>query len=395
MLHRTKHKIFLERFRWTLLAQNVFGVSSLTIDNKGRVKSGNTAPKLILMIIVSAILVSTWFIYYNNESAVVCKSNAKKVVLFYYFVIIETLVAIGFNVISTIRIAWPSSQKSLAQCWEQLIAKVQDMHTLYNCSIESKRSFQLFWLWLCILSISYCIFLTYMVLSSTVRFVVQTNHFIMYGLRIYAYLSHTTLCASFGLFAMLLRILIVEMKRMIHQTVSETQLRSMIQLYRHILQIIESFCAVYGWVLLLIFFEHFLILTDRSFFAVRMYRATVGFSSLQVLSMMLTWVFPLTLNDMMLIGACTATEKALQEFEKQLCSVGKTMTEDTSDFTFMITSFSLYVAEQKPKFRILKSLNLNFSLLYGSCGIVATYLTVFLQFDSYDTLSTTSNTGNG
>ncbi|XP_052891385.1 uncharacterized protein LOC128299451 [Anopheles moucheti] len=381
MFQRTKHKAFLDRLRWTLWAQNLFGVSSLTIDGQGRIGSGSVAPKLILMVLVSGILVATWLIYYNDESALVCKSNALKVVLFYYFIIIETVVTITFNVISVIKIAWPSSQRSLAQCWEQLIAKVNDMQTLYNGSIESKRSFQLFWLWLSILSITYCIFLTFMVITSTVVFIVQANHFILYGLRIYGYLSHTTLCASFGLFAMLLRNVILEMQRMARQTVSETQLRSMIQLYRHILQIVESFCTVYGWVLLLIFFEHFLILTDRFFFAIRMYRLPQGFSMQQVLSMLSSWVFPLVLNDMLLIGACTTTERALREFEKLLCAAGKTTPNDESDLMLMLTSFSLYVAEQKPMFRILNSLNLNFNLLYGTGGIIATYLTVFLQFD--------------
>ncbi|XP_053666886.1 uncharacterized protein LOC128715987 [Anopheles marshallii] len=381
MFQRTKHKAFLNRLRWTLWAQNLFGVSSLTIDGQGRVGSGSVAPKLILTILISGVLVSTWLVYYNNETALVCKSNAQQIVLFYYFIIIESLVAITFNMVSVIKIAWPSSQRSLAQCWEQLIAKVQDMQTLYNCSIESKRSFQLFWLWLFLLSISYCIFLTFMVLSSSVVFIVQANHFILYGMRIYAYLSHTTLCASFGLFAMLLRNVIVEMQRMVRQTVSETQLRSMIQLYRHILQIVESFCTVYGWVLLLIFFEHFLILTDRSFFAIRMYRLPNGFSMQQVLSMLSSWAFPLALNDMLLMGACAATEQALRGFEKQLCAAGKTTPGDESDLMFMITSFSLYVAERKPNFRILNSLNLNFKLVYGICGIIATYLTVFLQFD--------------
>uniref|UniRef100_A0A182W0I2 Gustatory receptor n=1 Tax=Anopheles minimus TaxID=112268 RepID=A0A182W0I2_9DIPT len=382
MFQRKHNKVFLERFRWTLWAQNVFGVSSLTIDGRGRIGSGNAAPKLILMLLVTSIVVAIWFVYYKNESPLVNKSSASQVVLFYYFVILETILAVTFNIITTINTTWSSSQRSLAQCWEQLIAKVQDITALYNTSIDSKQTFQIYWLWLFALSLSYCVILTYMVLSSSVMFIAQTNHFIWYVLRIYAYLSHTTACASFGLFAMLLRILIVEMQRMIRQTVSDGQLRNLIQLYRHILQIIESFCTVYGWVLLLIFFEHFLILTDRSFFAIRMYRLPMGFTILQVCSMMLTWVLPLALNDMLLIGACTATEKALHEFEKQLCTLGKTANEYNSDFTLMVTCFSLYVAEQKPKFRILNSLNLNFNLLYASCGIIATYLTVFLQFDS-------------
>uniref|UniRef100_A0A182MV61 Gustatory receptor n=1 Tax=Anopheles culicifacies TaxID=139723 RepID=A0A182MV61_9DIPT len=302
--------------------------------------------------------------------------------MFYYFVIIETIVAVTFNIITTIKITWSSSQRSLAQCWEQLIAKVQDITHLYNCSIESKQMFQVFWFWLFILSFSYCVFLTYMALSSSVLLIVQTNHFILYGLRIYAYLSHTAVCASFGLFAMLLRLLVVQMQRMLRRTVNENQLRTLIQLYRHILQIIECFCAVYGWILLLIFFEHFLILTDRSYFAIRLYRLPLGFTIQKVCAMLLTWVFPLALNDVLLIGACTATEKALHEFEKQLCLLGKTTNKDSSDFMLMVTCFSLYVAEQKPKFRILKSLNLNFNLLYATCGTIATYLTVFLQFDS-------------
>nr|XP_040222242.2 uncharacterized protein LOC120949197 [Anopheles coluzzii] len=256
---------------------------------------------------------------------------------------------------------------------------------MFQCSIESKRPFQLFWLWIAVLSAAYGFLLTLMVLTSKVLFVSQTNHLILYGLRIYAYLSDTTVCASFGLFALLLRILIVEMRQLVRKTtINEQQLRSMIQLYRHILQIIESFCAVYGWVLILIFFEHFLILTDRSFFAIRMYRMPMGFSIQQVLSMMMTWVFPLALNDMLLVGACTATEKALQQFERQLCEVGKMANTQNVECEQMITSFSLYVAEQKPKFRILKSINLSFNLIYASCGVIATYLTVFLQFDNGD-----------
>ncbi|XP_050072027.1 uncharacterized protein LOC126559903 [Anopheles maculipalpis] len=306
-----------------------------------------------------------------------------RAVLFYYFIMVETILSVVFNAFSIIRMAWPSSQTSLAQCWEQLMVKVQEIQALYRCAIESKRPFQIFWLWLFSLSIAYCIFLTYLVFSSTIKFVVDRNHYIFYSLRVFSYLSHTTAGASFALFSMLLRTLIVEMKTVIRRTnVTETQLRSMIQLYRHIQQIIERCCTVYGWVLILIFFEHFLILTDRSFFAIRMYRLPMGFSFNQVISMSMSWVFPLALNDTMLIGACVATERALHAFEKQLCSLRNATVEDDSDLAFMITSFGLYVAERKPKYRILNSINLNFSLLYGSCGVIATYLTVFLQFDT-------------
>uniref|UniRef100_A0A6E8VIS9 Gustatory receptor n=1 Tax=Anopheles coluzzii TaxID=1518534 RepID=A0A6E8VIS9_ANOCL len=387
MIGLKKHRAFLERLRWTLRAQHVFGVSSLIVDKRGNVRSGSAAPKFILAMLGLAISLAIWFILYHNESPVICRSKANQVRLFYYFVIIETLVAIAFNVICTIRIAWPASQHSLAQCWAQLIAKVQEIQIMFQCSIESKRPFQLFWLWIAVLSAAYGFLLTFMVLTSKVLFVSQTNHLILYGLRIYAYLSDTTVCASFGLFALLLRILIVEMRQLVRKTtINEQQLRSMIQLYRHILQIIESFCALYGWVLILIFFEHFLILTDRSFFAIRMYRMPMGFSIQQVLSMMMTWVFPLALNDMLLVGACTATEKALQQFERQLCEVGKMSNTQNVECKHMITSFSLYVAEQKPKFRILKSINLSFNLIYASCGVIATYLTVFLQFDNGDSL---------
>uniref|UniRef100_A0A182YGH4 Gustatory receptor n=1 Tax=Anopheles stephensi TaxID=30069 RepID=A0A182YGH4_ANOST len=404
MLQRSKHDAFVTRLRWALRAQNCFGVSSLTIDKEGRLGSGRAGPKIVLVGLLLIILLAVWFIYGKNESAFVCKSYATRVVLFYYFVIIETIIAIFFNVISTFKMAWPSSQESLAECWKQLIGKVQEIQALYRCEIESKQPFLIFWLWMCVLSLSYCVLLTYMVLTSAVLFIVQTNHFILYGLRIFSYLSHTAAGASFGLFAMLLRIVLVEMQNMIRRsTVSETQLRSMIQLYRHIHQIIECFCDVYGWVLLIIFFEHFLILTDRSFFAIRMYRLPMGFTFKQVLAMMMVWVFPLALNDMLLIGACVATDRALQEFEKQLCGLRKETVQDDSELTIMITSFALYVAERKPKFRILKSINLNFGLLYGvniisesldnlkissvsfpfqSCGVIGTYLTVFLQFDS-------------
>uniref|UniRef100_A0A182N5M5 Gustatory receptor n=1 Tax=Anopheles dirus TaxID=7168 RepID=A0A182N5M5_9DIPT len=387
MLQRRQHNAFINRFRWTLRAQHVFGVSTLTIDNKGKVHSGGVAPKLILTTLGFCILLSVWLIYQNNETAFVCKNNVKGVGLFYYFVIMETIITISFNLLCTIRISWRSSQKSLAHCWEQLIGKMQEMEVMYRLSVESKRMFVFFWMWLLVLSISYGFFLTYVVLSSTILFIVQTNHYILYGMRIYSYLSDSTVSASFALFALLLRNLIREIQELLRKTnVDEKLLRSIIQLYRHILQIIECFCAIYGWVLLLIFFEHFLILTDRSFFAIRMYRMPVGFTMGNMISTLSTWILPLFLNDMLLIGACTAAEEALHALEKQLCSIGKaTVANGDDDLTFMATSFSLYVANRKPKFRILKSINLNFNMLYGICGVIVTYMTVFLQFDNGST----------
>uniref|UniRef100_A0A182PNP7 Gustatory receptor n=1 Tax=Anopheles epiroticus TaxID=199890 RepID=A0A182PNP7_9DIPT len=385
MLALQSHRAFLARLRWALRAQHVFGVSSLVVDKQGHVTSGSSAPKYIWMLMVLFILMAVWFVHYNNETPIVCKSNASKVKLFYYFVILETMIAIVFKLVLTIKIAWPASQQSLAQCWSQLIAKVHEFQVSYHCNIESKREFQLFWLWLTVLLAVYGFLLTFMVATSKVLFMVQTNHYIIYGLRIYAYLSDTTVCASFGLFALLLKALIEEMRKMVRQSnISENQLRSMIQLYRHILQIIESLCAVYGWVLIMILFEHFLIITDRSFFAIRMYRRPMGFTLSQVISMMMTWVFPLALNDTLLVGSCTATEKALKEFEQELCELGKMANVNKVEHEYMITCFSLYVAEQKPKFRILKSLNLNFNVIYAACGVIATYLTVFLQFDNGD-----------
>ncbi|XP_049535876.1 uncharacterized protein LOC125951231 [Anopheles darlingi] len=135
-------------------------------------------------------------------------------------------------------------------------------------------------------------------------------------------------------------------------------MRSMIQLYRHVCQMIDCFCAVYGWILLLMFFEHFIIITDRSFFAIRMYRLSAELTITHVLRMMSTWIMPLVINDFLLTGSCTAAEAALHEFEKHLCNY-----------------------EPKPRFRILNALNLNIALLYATFGVIATYLTVFLQFD--------------
>ncbi|XP_053672174.1 uncharacterized protein LOC128722527 [Anopheles nili] len=300
---------------------------------------------------------------------------------FHYFVIIETVIAITFYMFNVAKIAWHPSQQSLAQCWNQLIEKVQEFQNQHNRGIDSKRIFGIFWLWLLVLSLAYCIMLTVVVLQSPVKFIVQANHFIFYALRIYAYLCETTISASFALFAMLLRNLIIEMQATLQQTtVRATHLRSTILLYRHILRIVECFCSVYGWIILLIFFEHFLILTDRSFFSIRLYRISPNFSARNILYMLVTWVLPLAFNDLLLIGACTVTEEALHQFEKQVCAINLTDNSD-SDIVLMVTSFSLYSTDRKSMFRILNALNLNFNLIYACCGVLATYLTIFLQFD--------------
>ncbi|XP_050087849.1 uncharacterized protein LOC126572518 [Anopheles aquasalis] len=142
-----------------------------------------------------------------------------------------------------------------------------------------------------------------------------------------------------------------------YEVVSSHALRSIIQLYRHVCQMIDCFCAVYGWILLLIFFEHFIIITDRSFFAIHMYRLVPDLTILHVLEMLSAWVLPLIVNDFLLTGACAAAETALHEFEKDLCNY-----------------------EPKPRFRLLNALNLNPTLLYATFGIISSYLTVFLQF---------------
>ncbi|XP_058118134.1 uncharacterized protein LOC131289516 [Anopheles ziemanni] len=274
-----------------------------------------------------------------------------------------------------------ATQLTLKQSWEKVFDKLQTAFTEHNCMINTKRSFQIFWIWFLYMFIAYVIVLSIMVVTSQVRFVNETNHYILYAMRIYAYLSETAISLSFALFTMILRILVVELqKKFPLQSMSETKLRSIVQLHRHICQMIENFCAVYGWALLLIFFEHFLILTDRLYFSFRMYRSnTVSLKT--IIGMLATWVLPFAVNDMLLIGVCVATDVALESFENHLCAVGNINSSD-EETKYMLSCFCLYVSEHRPKFRVLNAFNLNFNLIYASCATIVTYLIVFLQFDT-------------
>ncbi|XP_035780311.1 uncharacterized protein LOC118460251 [Anopheles albimanus] len=301
--------------------------------------------------------------------------------LFFYFVILETILALTcykFNIFSAF---WRPSQTSVAQCWEMLVVKITTFPDLYNRTVNTTVAFRIFWSWVILLSILFSFVLPTLVIMSPIKLMQDINHYMLFFMRMFAYLAQGTICATFGLFAMLVRSLIRELQAVLHDgTVNAYQMRSIIQLYRHICQMIDCFCAVYGWILLLIFFEHFTIITDRSFFAIRMYRMSADLTITHVLRMMSTWIMPLLINDFLLTGSCTAAETALHQFEKDLCNYGQ-LYENDEELAFMVTSFTFYVAEKKPRFRILNALNLNLALLYATFGAIATYLTVFLQFD--------------
>ncbi|XP_050087848.1 uncharacterized protein LOC126572517 [Anopheles aquasalis] len=262
-----------------------------------------------------------------------------------------------------------------------LVVKISDFPLLYNRTVNTTVAFRIFWCWMIVLSILFIVVLPTLVIRSPVKLMHDINHYMLFFMRMFAYLAQASICASFGLFAMLVRSLIRALQAFLREgTVSANQMRSIIQLYRHVCQMIDCFCAVYGWTLLLIFFEHFIIITDRSFFAIRMYRLSADLTITHVLRMISTWIMPLFINDFLLTGSCTAAETALHEFEKDLCNYGK-LYEDNEELAFMVTSFTFYVAEPKAKFRILNAFNLNLAVLYATFGAIATYLTVFLQFD--------------
>uniref|UniRef100_A0A2K6VAZ1 Gustatory receptor n=1 Tax=Anopheles darlingi TaxID=43151 RepID=A0A2K6VAZ1_ANODA len=347
---------FLKRFRRALWIQHAFGVSSVFIDTTGKCSVRKTGPVIIVGIFIALYLLIAWLVVAQNE--------------------VLSLTCYKFNIFSTF---WRPSQTSLAQCWQMLVDKIIHFPVLYNRTVSTTLAFRIFWSWVIALSIMFSFILPTLVIRSRVKLMQDINHYMLFFMRMFGYLAQTTICASFGLFAMLVRSVIRELQAFLHDgAVSTHQMRSIIQLYRHVCQMIDCFCAVYGWVLLLMFFEHFIIITDRSFFAIRMYRVSAEITFTQIVRMMSTWIMPLFINDFLLSGSCTAAEAALHEFEKHLCNYGK-LYEDNEEVAFLVTSFTFYVAEPKPRFRILNALNLNIALLYAV--LIATYLTVFLQFD--------------
>uniref|UniRef100_A0A182FKY3 Gustatory receptor n=1 Tax=Anopheles albimanus TaxID=7167 RepID=A0A182FKY3_ANOAL len=371
---------FLRRLRRALWIQHFFGVSSIFIYANGKCRIQLTRPAIIVTIFTALYLLIAWLVLVRNEELCLYWKHADMLGLFFYFIIAETILALACYTFYIFSAFWRPSQTSLAQCWEILVVKITTFPNLYNRTVNTTVVFRIFWSWVIVLSLAFIVSLPTMVLKSPLELMHDINHFMFFFMRMFTYLAQGTICATFGFFAMLVRSLIRELQAVLHYGVMSSQaIRSIIQLYRHICQIINCFCTVYGWILLLIFFEHFIIITDRSFFAIRMYRLSPVLNMADILGMLGTWALPLIINDFLLTGSCAAAEKALQEFEKHLCNHGQ-LYEDNEELAFMVTSFTFYVAEQKPRFRILNALNLDLALLYAMFGIISAYLTVFLQF---------------